>query len=664
MTLSIDRGLLRRGLCLLLLAALATGPAFAAEESYVEPGSLRLSHELVLEGLLHRTVDGFRESEDDLNKTYAKTGEGDGPTRGDFGQSLLTEAAARFSPGAFARVLYEVQGDYADRFWRPINENHRIDEQGRHAFMRQAELRLDRDEWYAHAFKGVGHGNWVAQGDFFALYPASYPDDDYLRHSGAFGIYPERFKQDLFLNISGRHAPEGIEAGGRLLGIDGAVAYGDELSWGFEPSLYGRLSTPVGTGRVTGVYRDEQLPESLTIRGESNHNRSGAVSYDITTEEGQRWQAGVLYSPYREGEFYPVARPVAAGQGLQGSSWSISQRKAKHEDGLAARLRMERHGFFLSREWTWMLDLLRADVLAGNKEQLDFRLGTDFIPTLRGSMHYTYRRPVEGPVPLLFEGTVDNPGAIISQPRGPESPFQVNWSNREAVILVTTIAFDPTPGTSQLIYDPEILESWNINKGENAGLAIAAQHRMTDYRTSMDRQAYYNDAGDIVFDPPSQSGAWATDGFIHEGRILAHGRSKPWNWLLGVAGGEALATSNTAYSDNATKNKPITHYYSVEGRINWERFGVWGHFGSGVWGPEPFQHFFGEVFDRLWGLGTTVNITPNTTVDLSYLAARQDDALFVAPDLGAYDEWRMLFSHRFGFLFLFKEAARPGFRAT
>ena len=116
--------------------AMAATAVLAEENAYVEPGSLRLSHELSLEGLLHRTLGGYRVTNEGINKTYAKTGNGTGPARAEFGQSFLTEAAARFSPGLFARVLFELQGDYADRFWRPVNENHRIDLQGRHAPVR------------------------------------------------------------------------------------------------------------------------------------------------------------------------------------------------------------------------------------------------------------------------------------------------------------------------------------------------------------------------------------------------------------------------------------------------------------------------------------------------------------------------------------------------
>jgi hypothetical protein len=133
--------------------------------------------------------------------------------------------------------------------------------------------------------------------------------------------------------------------------------------------------------------------------------------------------------------------------------------------------------------------------------------------------------------------------------------------------------------------------------------------------------------------------------------------------MLGFAGGQALAYQSLAYTTDTDVNKPITDYYSIEGRVELWPFVLWGHYGTGVWGPEGYQAGFGEVFDRLFGGGLSYKITVNTNIDVSYLAARQDDTLFVAPDLGSYDEIRMLFSHRFGFLFQFDESVRSGYRA-
>jgi hypothetical protein len=126
--------------------------------------------------------------------------------------------------------------------------------------------------------------------------------------------------------------------------------------------------------------------------------------------------------------------------------------------------------------------------------------------------------------------------------------------------------------------------------------------------------------------------------------------------MLGFAGGQSPATSGLAYSNDTTANKPISDYFSVEGRLELEPVAIWSHYGTGVWGPEVNLHpFFGLSIDRLWGVGVSYNITTNTTWDIGYLGVRQDDNLFVAPTLGSYDEIRTVFSHRFGFQLQFQQ---------
>jgi hypothetical protein len=308
-------------------------------------------------------------------------------------------------------------------------------------------------------------------------------------------------------------------------------------------------------------------------------------------------------------------------------------------------------------------DATYAGVVAGNKKQLDLRAGSDLWPVLHGSVQYTYRKPIEGPVPFIYEGTPSNIGAIAANPRGPDSPFTVDWDNREAVFVTGTLIFDPTPGTPLFLYDPDTLQTWNVNPRETSPISLAFQYRMSDYMTPTDRLFYYDNNGNITFEPAGHTGAWPSNHPLSEFRLMAIGKPCKWSWMLGVAGGQSPAISSLAYSNNTSVNKPLTEYYSIEGRLDLWPFALWAHYGSGVWGPELYQRFFGESFDQLWGVGLSYKMTPNTTIDVSYLAARQDDNMFVAPDLGAYDEIRTLFSHRFGFLFQFDEAARGGYRA-
>jgi hypothetical protein len=570
--------------------------------------------------------------------------------------------ATRITPDIFGRVLFEAQGEYADRFWRPVNVESDEKQNDHPVFLRQAEANVDKDRWYLHAFSGVGHSNWQAHGDFFGLYPESFPDDDYLGSSSLFGLYPVNWRQDFYLNISGRHVPRGAELGGNAEGIDAAAAYGDELSWGYRKSGYGRATFPIRDTKLSFVYKDENVP--YDVIDPDARDRAYALSWAIPSDEGHRLDFGVKYEPFRVDETYQVARAVPAGEGAGGSSTALEERRTNKKDAFAERIRLERHQTVGNRVFVGVADLQHAGVIAGNKDELGLDLGTDVTPLIRGTLQYTYRRPVEGAVPLLYEGRPDNIGAIVASPRGPESPFTVDWNNREAVFVVATLAFDPTPGTNMFLYDPTKLASWNVNPKENAEVAFAVQYRASDYKGTTDRQWYFDQNGDVQWEPAAHTGAWASDGFLHEFRVLSFGKSGATSWTLGIGGGQALAFSGLAYSTSTASNKPITDYYSIEGRLEHTPIAVWAHYGSGMWGPERNTHpFFGFAFDKIFGGGITYNLTTNTSIDLNYLGVREHDNMFIAPDLGSYDEIRTVFSHRFGFLFQFQESARPGYQA-
>lgn len=653
-----------------LLALFLTLPTLsslshAARSNYVEPGSLRLSHTLSLEGVFQKLRPGWkalRASPTDLNNTYTVDGNNERPWKSEWGQTLLTEVATRLSPDVSARVLLEAQGEYADRFFRPLNINHDLDDENENFFFREAEGRIDKDAWYLHGFSGVAKGNWEGKGDFMGLYPAAIPGRDYLGSSGFFGVHPENWGQDQYLNITHRSIPRGAEAGATWKGVKGTVAYGDELSWGYRESFYGNAQIPMWGSWLTFTYKDEDVPHSLF--DEDERNRAYALSWYKDFKAGHRVDVGVLYNPFRVGDQYRVRRDVPAGAGLLGSSHLIHEKTAIKEDALGGRVRMEHYATLFEKLWILSLDLEHRGVLAGNREAVQLGVNTEIFGALKGDIQYTVQRPLEGPLPFLFEGSPDNIGAVASNPRGPESPFTVDWENREAAFLLATLQYDPTPGSSFLIYDQRALSLWNINPDEDSPAAFACQYRMSDYKTATDRQYYFNEQGKVTWEDAAHSGAWATDHPLHEVRFLSQGDLGPWRWTLGVAGGQMAAGLGLAYSNDTTKEKPITEYFSVEGRMDRWPLGFWWHYGSGLWGPEENIHpAFGLSWDRLWGVGVSYNITVNTTWDLGYLAARQDDNLFTAPDLGSFDEIRTVFSHRFGFLFHFQEPARSGYQA-
>jgi len=600
---------------------------------------------------------GWAVENNGLNKSYREIdSNGDKtPWTTEWGQSLLTDVAARFSPSVSGRILFELQGDYADRFWRPINEAHRLDQNDEHFILRQAEGKIKKENWYLDAFSGVSRPDWRAYGDFFRLYPETYFNEDYLGSSGFYGICQSRWNQNLFLNISETRVPQGLELGGSLYGIEAAAATGSELNWGYSNSYFGRVSVPVQSSKITAVYKDEDAPFA---EDEDERDRAGTLSLETPFGSGNKLTVGAIYRPFRSGETYLVARETPGGSGLLGSSYNISQKTSHNSDGLGGRLRLEMQPEIFSRLWFYAVDLTHLGILAGNKNQIDVEAGTHISAYVRSDFKYTYRKPIEGPIPFLYEGTPANVGAIAANPRGPESPFNVNWSNREAAFFLATFQLNPDKYTSMFQYDPQILGRWNLFKEvKDKPFSMAVQYRMSDYKTTTDRQYYWDDSGEIVWESAAHSGAWASDHPLNEFRVIGTGTLASIGYFLGFSGGQMPAISSLAYdTDTSRPNKSLTEYWSVEAELALASWAVRGHYGSGIWGPEPNIHpFWGESYDRLWGAGVSYKITSNTVWDLNYIGARQDDNLFLPPSLGPFDEIRTTFSHRFGFEFQFQE---------
>lgn len=638
---------------LLFLVLSAVGGSAQAALPYMEPGTLRISNELQFENILHATRPRWTVQDQGVNKVYSRSADENPPWKAEWGQRLYTDVAAQISESMRGRFLLEVQGEYADRFWRPINYEHRASRRSEHVFFREAEGKIEKENWYLSGFSGVEHADWRGHGDFFALYPESYPKQGYMGSSAYFGIHPRRYDQNHFFNVSDRQVPRGGELGGQWRNIRGAVAYGSELTWGYNDSFFGRVTLPFRESALTVVYQDKDAPYA-----EDNDQRDRAVagSWEFPFGVSNVLTLGTIFRPYRSGETYVTAESVGAGAGIQGSNWALGQSRAKDKDGLGYRARYQVEPEFWGRLWAYAIDLTYLDILAGNKEQIDLDAGTFVTSLVRFDTRFTYRRPVEGPVPFLYEGTPNNIGNVVSSPRGQESPFRVDWTNREAAFVLATFQINPSPYSSLFLYDPHQIARWNLKKQNEPHYSLSGQYRMSDYRTATDRQWYYNESGDIVYESPLSRGAFASDHPLHEFRIMGTAEWMSWSLFTGVAAGQAPATSGLAYSDITGVNKSLTEYFSLEMEISRWPFTIRGHYGSGIWGPEPHNDpFFGESFDRLWGFGGNVNITRNTTIDVDYLAARQDDEQFVAPDLGSYDEIRTVLSHRFGLELQFKE---------
>jgi len=323
-----------------LFFSLASSSRSADAPLYLEPGNLRLSHTLSLEGVFHAPQDGTRVVNDGRNKEFVKDPNANNAWTSDWGTNLLTEVAARFNKEISGRVLFDAQGSYADRFWRPLNANHDLDQTNNILLLRQAEAKIDEEKWFLHGFSGVSHDGWGNKGDIFAFYPGIYPERDYLGSSGYFGVYPKNWNQDQYLNISGNRVPTGGELGGTMGATEASVAYGKELTWGFNNSAYGRVRQDLGTSQLNFFFKNEDVPYSFNP-ADNERKEAYSLTWTKPSEDALTIETGVIYQPFRLGQTYDVAREAEGGAGVQGSSWNLGTKTVDHEDAWGGKIKLD-----------------------------------------------------------------------------------------------------------------------------------------------------------------------------------------------------------------------------------------------------------------------------------------------------------------------------------
>jgi len=249
-------------------------------------------------------------------------------------------------------------------------------------------------------------------------------------------------------------------------------------------------------------------------------------------------------------------------------------------------------------------------------------------------------------MPLVMEGTASIPGPALLEPRDPSSPFWVNWDNREASIISFLFTFNPTPGTPFYKYEPTILEEWNLNPKEAAPISFAAKYSLKRYFTGTDR-LYYSDAnGNTVWEGPTLTEPWATDGYLGDFTFFAKVQTDDYHIIFNVSGGDSLATNAFSYIIPPPIGKPITAYFISGISISHKPYMFKLRYSENEWGPEDWHQSYGETFDRLYQAHISRMFGDHVTAGLEYTGARKGDN--TAIELGDYDELRCFFTLSFG----------------
>src|SRR5207249_4528868 len=280
------------------------------------------------------------------------------------------------------------------------------------------------------------------------------------------------------------------------------------------------------------------------------------------------------------------------------------------------------------------------------------------------SAAYIYRQPVEDPVPTTFQGTLANPGAFLTIPRGPDDPFRVDWDNRKAHIGSLTLVFNPTPGTPFFRYQRNVLEDWNINPGLEPTWIGAIQGRVTHYLSNTDRLYYWDENRTLIYDPVSytNSGVRATDHPFTSATGLLRYRQDKWRVTADLSGGEALAGAGIAYTSATNFYKPTTIYLSGGLSVQYDVVKIFARYGQDVWGPIDYHTQLGWTYHQIYQAGLSADFLKSFEAGFRYIGTRMTND-FIGSDTGAFNEYRFYLTYHFtlekNFEQKFKAVGRP-----
>ncbi|MBN1384601.1 MAG: hypothetical protein JW983_06975 [Elusimicrobia bacterium] len=574
-----------------------------------------------------------------------------------FGQKLFLDLGVKPSQALSIDLGAEAVGNYADRFHIPISEEQRMDEKKERFQWISGRVQYKTGILHADVFRAIPRSGWEYEGDMFDLYPAQYDIEGYRR-------------------VSGACVPQGGEVNLKMGLNNLSVTAGPELTWGMSPAVlvkYAIRSTPFD---INIFYKDESLSwgdtdadkdeideyeqkgtleKSLWQWQNYEHRQDFAVtakidSYDIT------YQFGLLYQPFRTGWEYKYVEETEAGSGYLGSEYIINSEETTQADAVALKGKITKKNFINLKEVS--LGGTYAGICAGNKTEVNLEMQKNVTRVVNFTTGFTYRQPLIGPLPYLYEGTETNPGQTVTSPRGQDSPFWANIHNRKAIIGSVFLVFDPSPGWFYR-YEPNVNEEWNLNPKEKASFAFGLGYTLSHFPTTTDLSTYVDENGETVWEPSATYGLWPTDGPISDFSLLAvlNTREK-YKFVLSMRTMEALAAGAIAYLNKGvsavwpeSSMKPVTTPFTIGLTMYKESYKANVLYSENNWGPEEWHPTFGMTIDRMYKILLSKSFQHKGALDSNltaeYIWYRETDNKYIM-GLGAFNEIKLMYNLSFG----------------
>ncbi len=581
-------------------------------------GSIRLDSAFLADVTFHRLLPGWSKqtSPTGIDNVYTFTpgshSQEDQTARS--GQAAFFDLGLHPTKNISGDIATELVGNYNQAYWFPVNDEHRMFNGDRTAKIVRGEIKYDDGNVMLRGFEGVPHYDWLGKNDLFHLLPMQTDVEYYRRISG---------------DVSPRGGEFRVKSALGTLDVLG----GTQPRWTYGSGVYARYDAPVMRNLEQSlVYRNENIPWGF----EDPNERRWTVSYNASYPFSDRWQghAGLLYQPFRLNRTY---------QEVDASN-NVTQETTKTADAFGATARTEYH----PTKWIDLAGLgyTYLGPVAGDKQQVDADASRTVWTDWTFSGAYTYRQPIKGPVPLLFQGTQANPGALIAEPRGPDDPFRVDWDNRQAHILSLTMVYDPTPGTPFFKYQRNLLEDWNYNPEEDATWVGVLQYRLTHYPTNTDRLYYYDEEHNLIFDPTFHTGALSTTHPFSSATGLLRWKHDEWHVTGDLSGGEALAGAAIAYTPATNFYKPSTVYMSGGLSVDNSLVKAFFRYSQDVWGPLDYATQLGWTYHKIYQAGLSLIFLKNAEVGFRYTGTRMTNE-FIGSDIGAFNEYTFFLTYHF-----------------
>jgi|GEM_PF-1733984 outer membrane protein OmpA-like peptidoglycan-associated protein len=543
------------------------------------------------------------------------------------GQNFYTDLGIHPFSYLSGDIGAEYVGNYDQRYWFPISDEHRMFNDGTVAKITHADMKYDDGQFMIRGFEGEPLTTWVYQNDLFQLLPNRYDiamSEWYRRNDGS---------------LTPRGGETQIKSDFGTLDVLG----GAEIRYGYGSSAFAKYDLPAwGTWENSVVFRDENVPFVLS----NPDARRWAVSYNSSYSPYEQWQthAGVMYQPFRLDEPYTDVTYAGSGNGTLGTAYQIDQRETRQSDAF---------GFLWQNEFEPLMIIDKIGLgymylapTAGDKQQVSIDGTKRLNHDLTLSSAYMYRQPVVGPVPLLYQGTTDDPGALITSPRGPDDPFEVEWDNRKAHIFTATLVYNPAPATPFFKYDKNVIDDYNINDKNEAEWSGALQYRAIYYPTNTDRLYYWDEDRNLIYDPIFNNGALASSYPMSSGTGLLRWSMKDWSVTTDVSAGEAPAGLAIAYSSSTVFYKPTTIFINTGVTIRYKAAKAFFRYSQDVWGPEDYQVQEGWAYHQIYQAGLSYDFLKQFQAGFRYTGTRMNDD-FIGSDIAAFNEYTFYLTWHF-----------------